>query len=101
MARKITDYIFKPAMRTETEDHIPADERVGSVRDRIAGAKEIQFIIEPGVGLSAVLNVYGGDGTIDIIATSTVREMIFDEETGFIRLKTRNSVYTFEIADVA
>lgn len=101
MAKKITEYIFKPAMRTETEDHNLTNERADEARDRIAAAKEIQFVMDPSVGTRAIFNVRDQDGASGTIATSTVREMVFDEEAGFIRLKTRNSVYVFELAETA
>ena len=97
---EITRYIFKPVSRADTDDLISNSSRAAAARNIAMDANSIQFMVEPRVGERAILKTDSEENGMRIIATSTLRSVEFNEDSGIVELRTLNSVYIFK-ADYA
>lgn len=98
---EITKYIFKPESRTDTEDCISKSSRATAARNVAMDAERIQFMTEPRIGERAILKTESEENGMRIIATSVLRAVKFDVDSGIIELKTLNSVYVFRTDNAA
>lgn len=95
--KSIEQYIFKPLSRIDTDDHVQTTSCADSARSDVMSAKRIRLVCQPTVGECAVFTIESEECGCETIYTSTVREFLFDEDTGIITIKTQNSIYLFNI----